>query len=93
MQIREEMRDYTRSLMMEAHEKGTPVMRTLFYEFPEDTHAWEVHDEYMYGDKVLVAPILEAGAKERMVYLPGAGKRAKQKKNIRADSGSAYRLH
>ena len=73
MQIREQMRDYTRSLMLEAHEKGTPVMRTLFYEFPEDSNTWEVEDEYMYGSKVLVAPILEAGAKERKVYLPGEG--------------------
>ena len=31
--VREKMRDYTRSLMAEAHEKGTPVMRTMFYEF------------------------------------------------------------
>ena len=34
--IRESMREYTRMLMKEAHEKGTPVMRTMFYEFPED---------------------------------------------------------
>lgn len=71
MDIREKMRDYTRSLMEEAHEKGTPVMRTLFYEFPEDETAWEVEDEYCYGSKVLVAPILEAGAVMRRVYLPG----------------------
>jgi len=90
MQIREEMRDYTRSLMMEAHEKGTPVMRTLFYEFPEDTHAWEVHDEYMYGDKVLVAPILEAGAKERMVYLPGDGTLWKESETEKEYSGGQW---
>lgn len=71
LQIREEMRDYTRTLMREAHEKGTPVMRTLFYEFPEDKEAWEVEDEYLYGNKLLVAPILEAGAKVRNIYLPG----------------------
>ena len=56
--------------MKEAHEKGTPVIRTLFYEFPEDAACWEIEDEYMYGDKVLVAPILEAGMKKRRVYLP-----------------------
>ncbi len=68
--IREKMRPYTRRLMKEAHEKGTPVIRTLFYEFPEDAVCWEVEDEYMYGDQVLVAPILEAGMKKRNVYLP-----------------------
>ncbi|MBP3476107.1 MAG: family 31 glucosidase [Lachnospiraceae bacterium] len=67
---REQMRDYTRKLMREAHEKGTPVMRTLFYEFPEDQICWDVEDEYMYGDRVLVVPVLEAGIKERRLYLP-----------------------
>lgn len=77
LKIREEMRTYTRRLMQEAHEKGTPVMRTLFYEFPEDRMCWKIEDEYMYGDKVLVAPILEAGMKKRTVYLPaGCGWRA-----------------
>jgi alpha-D-xyloside xylohydrolase len=40
--IREELRSYTRSLMLEAHEKGTPVIRPLFYEFPADRRFWEV---------------------------------------------------
>ena len=73
LNIRESMRDYTRELMRQAHEKGTPVIRTLFYEFPEDSIAWEVEDEYLYGAGYLVAPILEAGAKVRRIYLPGSG--------------------
>lgn len=68
--IRENLRDYTRGLMKEAHEKGTPIMRTLFYEFPEDEKCWEITDEYMYGDRYLVAPVLYADMKERIVYLP-----------------------
>lgn len=71
MEIREQMRDYTRALMKEAHEKGTPVMRTLFYEFPEDKQAWEIEDEYLYGPDLLVAPVLEAKADRRKIYLPG----------------------
>lgn len=70
MKMREQMRAYTRRLMAEASEKGTPVMRTLFYEFPEDPYCWEVEDVYMYGDKLLVAPILESGAERRNIYLP-----------------------
>ena len=70
MNIREKMRGYTRTLMEEAHIKGTPIMRTLFYEFPEDKECWEIEDEYMYGDKYLIAPILEAGVNERRIYLP-----------------------
>ena len=70
MRMREEMREYTRELMRETHETGDPVMRTLFYEFPEDKTCWEVEDEYMYGGRYLVAPVLEAGVKSRRVYLP-----------------------
>ncbi len=70
MEYREQMRPYTRKLMEEAHEKGTPVMRTLFYMYPEDCTCWDVEDEYMYGPDVLVAPVLYAGQRKRNVYLP-----------------------
>ena len=77
LQIRENMREYTRSLMKEAHEKGTPVMRTLFYEFPDDRYAWEVEDEFLFGSDVLVAPVLYENQRQRKVYLP-AGVQWKQ---------------
>ena len=64
------MRDYTRSLMAEAHEKGTPVMRTMFYEFPEDAACWDISDAYMFGSDILVAPIVRPKATSRTVYLP-----------------------
>ena len=68
--IREKMRDYTRELMKEAHEKGTPVIRTMFYEFPQDSECWDIKDAYMYGPDILVAPICYENAVERKVYLP-----------------------
>lgn len=68
--IREELRPYTRKVMEEAHTKGTPVMRTLFYMFPDDPRCWEIDDEYFYGPDILVAPVLKAGMRERKVYLP-----------------------
>ena len=70
MLLREKLRPYTRILMEEAHEKGTPVMRTLFYMYPEDKKCWEIEDEYLYGSDILVAPILYAGQTTREVYLP-----------------------
>ncbi len=68
--IREKLRPYTKQVMEEAHGTGAPVMRTLFYEFPSDLKCWEITDEYMYGADILVAPVLEAGARKRKVYLP-----------------------
>lgn len=47
--------------MREAHEKGSPVMRPLFYDFPEDKAAWEIDDQYMFGPDILVAPVMYAG--------------------------------
>lgn len=70
LDIREKLRPYTRELMKEAHEKGTPVMRTLFYEFPEDSTCWEIEDQYLYGRDILVAPVLNANSENRKVYLP-----------------------
>lgn len=71
MELREKMRPYTRKIMEEAHERGTPVMRTLFYMYPEDPLCWEVEDAYFYGPDILAAPILHAGQRSRSVYLPG----------------------
>ena len=48
-----------------------PVMRTLFYMYPEDPLCWEAEDEYFYGPDILAAPILCAGLRSRSVYLPG----------------------
>ena len=70
MNIREKLRDYTRELMQEAHEKGTPVIRPLFYEFSGDPECWNIEDTYCYGPDVLAAPVLEAGMKVRRLYLP-----------------------
>lgn len=72
--LRERLRPYTREVMKEAHEHGDPVMRPLFYEFPQDGICWTIEDEYMFGGSYLVAPVLEPGARERKVYFP-AGSR------------------
>ena len=68
--LREQLRPYIRSLMKDAHEKGDPVMRTLFYEFPDDPDCWTNESEYMFGPDVLVAPVMEKGEKSKEVYLP-----------------------
>ena len=82
--IREMMRNYTRGLMEEAHQKGSPVIRAYFYEFPEDEVCWEIQDSYLFGADILVAPICWEGARQRKVYLP-AGARW-----VHAASGKEY---
>ena len=68
--LREKMKPYIEKIMQQAHEKGTPVMRPLFYDFPEDGKAWETEDAYMFGPDILVAPVMYAGQTTRSVYLP-----------------------
>ena len=70
IEIREMMRDYTRSLMVQAHESGAPVMRTMFYEFPENSLCWDLDTQYMFGSDILAAPIVEPHTFSRKVYLP-----------------------
>lgn len=71
LDIRLGMKDYIKSVMEEASENGSPVIRTMFYEFPEDETCWEMDDQYMFGPKYLVAPVMYQGMTERRVYFPG----------------------
>ena len=68
--MRERLRPYIRQCMEEAHEVGAPVMRPMFYEFPEDSQCWNLEDQYMFGPDLIVAPVMEEGMVERSVYLP-----------------------
>jgi alpha-D-xyloside xylohydrolase len=68
--VREKLKPYITELMKAAHEKGSPVIRPLFYDFPEDKKAWEVEDQYMFGPNYLVASVLYEGQRERELYLP-----------------------
>jgi alpha-D-xyloside xylohydrolase len=70
LDVRESLKPYIAALYREASENGSPLMRTMFYEFPEDEKCWELGDQYMFGSRYLVAPVLELGARSREVYLP-----------------------
>lgn len=68
--LRERLRPYILEHMRLASEKGIPLMRPLFLEFPQDGLAWTVDDQFLFGPDLLVAPVLAAGERERQVYLP-----------------------
>jgi alpha-D-xyloside xylohydrolase len=72
--IRERLRPYVRAVFDEAHTDGQPVLRGLFHGFPEDPRAWTTADEFLFGPDLLVAPVLQAGARNRTVYLPGGAR-------------------
>ena len=78
--------------MAEAHEKGTPVMKPLFYDFPQDPAAWETEDVYLFGHDLLVAPVLTAGAREREVYLPAGAQWTEWETGTVYGGGQAIRV-
>jgi sulfoquinovosidase len=60
---------YTRKLVEENQQTGTPVIRPLFFHYDEEA-AYSRDYEYLYGSDLLVAPVLEKGAEKRTLYLP-----------------------
>jgi alpha-D-xyloside xylohydrolase len=51
-------------------ERGLPMVRALFIEYPGDPGAWQVDDEYLFGADILVAPLFETETTGRNLYLP-----------------------
>ena len=68
-EMKYQLMPYVYAQAKDCSEKGLPMVRALFVEFPHDAGAWLVEDEYMYGSQLLVAPLLESG-NSRTVYLP-----------------------
>ena len=69
-ELRRQLLPYLEQIYRDAHETGAPLMRAMFFEFPEDDACWELSDQYMFGPDYLVAPILTPQTFERRVYLP-----------------------
>jgi alpha-D-xyloside xylohydrolase len=60
---------YVYAQAKDCSERGLPMVRALFVEFPNDPGAWLVEDEYLFGSQILVAPLMESG-NSRTCYLP-----------------------
>jgi alpha-glucosidase len=70
LQLRYRLLPYIYAAAREACTSGIPLMRPLVLEYPKDHNVHNLTDEYLFGRDILVAPILDEGAKERTVYLP-----------------------
>lgn len=83
IKLRYEFMPYLWHLAWVSHHTGSPVVRPLAYEFPEDEEAFSINDEYMVGPSLLYAPIVEKGVGGRLVYLPRG-------EWVSVSSGSSY---
>lgn len=68
--VHDALRDDLVRWATEAQASSIPMVRHLMLEFPDDAEAWRVHDQYMLGDQLLVAPVVHEGETSRMVYFP-----------------------
>ena len=62
---------YVARLAAEAQASGLPAQRALFLHYPDDRETFTIQDQFLYGADLMVAPVIEAGAEMRKVYLPG----------------------
>ncbi|MGE0493918.1 MAG: TIM-barrel domain-containing protein [Vulcanimicrobiota bacterium] len=64
---------YLYSQLHHAHRTGTPILRPLWLEFPDDELAYQVEDEFLVGPALLVAPVVADAQRFRKVHLPPGG--------------------
>ena len=67
---REKLRPYIQSQADIASEKGYPLMRPMFFEYPDDEACYSLDSQYMFGDDIIFAPIVEQGQTVKTVYIP-----------------------
>ncbi len=53
-----------------AHTTGLPILRPLFLNYPDEATTYTLEDEFLIGDDLLAAPVLQPGQTTRRVYLP-----------------------
>lgn len=70
VELRYQFLPYLYSLFREHERSGAPVMRPLWYEFPNDKGTYLIADQYMVGSDILVAPVVKEGMRTRGIYLP-----------------------
>ncbi|USB34301.1 TIM-barrel domain-containing protein [Paenibacillus sp. YPG26] len=70
IELRYSLLPYLYSLFHEAAQTGLPVMRPLVLEYPQDERTFNLSDQFLLGNQMLVAPIYRPGAEHRSVYLP-----------------------
>jgi len=68
--LRDRLVGYLAEEARKAVAASKPLMRPLFFEWPDDEHIWQHPMQYMLGDDLLVAPVVEPGAAQWAVYLP-----------------------
>jgi alpha-glucosidase len=70
MRLRQRLTPYLSALLRRYRNAYEPLMRPLFHDFPDDPQAWAETDDFLLGERMLVAPVTAPGATTRRVRLP-----------------------
>src|SRR6202049_2294043 len=70
LKLRQRLLPYLYTLLEDCHRTGAPMLRPLFWAYPEDAATYAMDDEFLCGDALLVAPVTRPGVEYRHVYLP-----------------------
>jgi alpha-glucosidase/alpha-D-xyloside xylohydrolase len=70
LDLRYQLLPYLYAAVRASHDTGMPIMRALWLHYPDDAQAMQRGDQYLWGRDILVAPVIEPGAKARRLYLP-----------------------
>lgn len=70
IELRYQLLPYLYSLVWECSKKGTPILRPLLYEYPNDPKTYALHDQVLLGQHLMAAPIYRPRVEYRAVYLP-----------------------
>ncbi len=70
IELRYRLMPYLYTLFAEAATSGAPIIRPLYYHYPQDEQASDAQSEFLVGDALLSAPVYEQGVTSRNVYLP-----------------------
>lgn len=70
LKLRYQLLPFLYTTLEEAHRTGVPLFRPLVLNYPDDANTYNLDDEFMIGDDVLVAPVVKPDVTSRLVYLP-----------------------
>jgi alpha-glucosidase len=70
LKLRVRLLPYLYTVFEESCRTGAPVMRPMFFDYPQDPEAYNLGDQFMLGGQLLVAPVVKAGVRAREVWLP-----------------------
>jgi hypothetical protein len=70
IRLRYRLMPYIYSAAWKNHVSGTPIVRPLVMDYPRDHSVSDQYDEWMFGDDILVAPVVYQGATSQQIYLP-----------------------